>query len=133
MSDLCQTPLSFGSLFTRNFLPNTKVFLYSPRDKLTIGYGGFSCIWCQNVHDFRKEILYKDASQLHTFLKDNGYEYLIINKQMDSKYFKSPSRFGEAETEKFLLKRYAEILSYGSFIPAYQVEDRVIVFKLRTS
>lgn len=106
---------------------NTKVFLYSPRDKLTIGFGAFSCDWCQEVLDFRKKILDKDARELHTFLTEEGYEYFLLNGRMDSKYFNKD--YGN-ETEQLLSQRYNEIINSSLFTPVYQKENMFVVFKV---
>ena len=123
-----QEAAAYGEWF--NTIPdNTNVFLYSPRDKLTIGYGKFSCAWCQDILDFRKEILYKDAEQLHQFLIEKDYQYFIINGRMETKYFNAI--FGEEETNKLLQTRYNEIISSGLFVPVYQKENMFMVFKVK--
>ncbi|MBU0615719.1 MAG: hypothetical protein KJ601_06505, partial [Nanoarchaeota archaeon] len=61
-------PWQYGAWFN-SLEPNTKVFLYAPRDKLTIGYDAFSCDWCQEVIDFRGNILNFTVDQLYGFLK----------------------------------------------------------------
>lgn len=108
---------------------NTKVFLYSPRDKLVIGYGKFSCDWCQEVIDFRKSIPEKNAKELYTFLKRNGYEYFIINGPMDFKYFSATYKV--ENTEEFLHKRYQEFIDSGYFLPAYQAQNSFMVLKVK--
>ncbi len=123
-----QEPFEYGALF--DTLPvNAKVFLYSPRDKLVIGFGKFSCDWCQEVISFREDILNKNVQELHSFLKTNGYEYFIINGPMDYKYFKSS--FTEEKTKELLPKRYDEIMKSGLFIPLQQIEERIILFKVK--
>ncbi len=107
---------------------NTKVFLYVPRDKLVIGLGGESCLWCQEVIDFRKDILHQDAVSLHTFLKQQGYEYIILNGNMDRKMF--TSQFGVNETEKMLPQRYDEIQKSSLFKSAYYKENMFLVLKV---
>ncbi len=106
---------------------DSRVFLYSPRDKLTLGFGAFSCAWCQEVLDFRQRILDKDAVELHRFLKSQQYEYFLINGRMDSKYFNSD--YGE-ETERRLNERYSQIIHSGLFTPVHQRENLFIVFKV---
>ena len=119
---------AYGSWFETIPL-NTKVFLYAPRDKITIGFGMNSCAWCQNVVEFREEILYKDAMELHNFLRENNYEYLILNGRMDVRYFNS--RFGENDVKELLPQRYNEITSaLNQFTPVHQVENGFVVFKV---
>ena len=120
-------PFEYAAWF--NSIPlNTKVFLYVPRDKLVIGLGGESCLWCQEVIDFRKDILHKDAVLLHTFLKQQGYEYLILNGNMDRKMF--TTQFGANETEKLLPQRYEEIQKFGLFKPVYYKENMFVVMRV---
>ncbi len=123
-----QEPWEYGAWFET--LPlGTKVFLYSPRDKLTIGYNAFSCAWCAEVVNFRKDILHQDGRELHSFLKLNGYEYLLINGNMDSKYFRG--QFGENETASLLPRRYEEIQTSGLFTPEYYKEGMFLVMKVK--
>lgn len=122
-------PFEYGAWF-KTIPLNSNVFLYSPRDKLTIGLGGFSCDWCQEIYDFRRVILYKNASELYSFLRNNDYDYLLINGMMDSKYFNSPSQFGVNKTQSLLPKRYDEIMNFPLFVPIYHIENRFIVFKV---
>ena len=121
-------PFEYGAWFD-TLPPNINVFLYSPRDKLAIGYGAFSCDWCQNVIDFRQDILDHDAEALHSFLKSNNYRYLLINGRMDFKYF--TSSFGENQTRTLLPQRYDEILNSGLFVPVHQVDNSFIVFEVK--
>ena len=122
-----QEPWEYGGWF-RTLPLDTKVFLYSPRDKLTIGYNAFSCAWCSDVVEFRKDILHQDAQALHSFLKINEYEYLLINGNMDSKYFKG--QFGENETATLLPQRYEEIQKSKLFTPVYYKEGMFLVMKV---
>ena len=106
---------------------NTKVFLYSPRDKLTIGYNAFSCDWCQEILDFREVVLEKDAGELKQFLRSQDYKYLVINGRMDFKYFSG--QFGEEKAKELLPLRYAEIQQ--AFPMVYQKGDLLAVFEVR--
>ncbi len=108
--------------------PNTAVFLYSPRDKLVLGFGKYSCLWCEEVLDFREKIIYQDAAALHSFLKNQGYEYLVLNGGMDSRYFRKI--FGENVTAALLPQRYNEILNSGRFLPVYQKENLFLALKV---
>ncbi len=120
-------PVEYAAWF--NSVPlNTEVFLYSPRDKITIGLGGYSCFWCEEIINFRKEILYKNVSELYAFLNQQNYKYLVINPSMDSKYFKS--QFGENKTAELLPRRYEEIQRSPSFTPVFYKENHFLVLKV---
>ena len=121
-----QDPFEYGAWFS-SLPPNTNVFLYTPRDKLVIGYGAFSCLWCPEVIHFRKDILSKDAKELYLFLKDQGYGYFIINGAMDRK---TMSTSGENKIDELLPQRYNEIFNSGLFTPILQRENRFVVLKV---
>ena len=118
------TPFEYGAWFS-TLEPDTNVFLYAPRDKLTIGYGAYSCAWCQDILDFRETILEKDAQQLHSFLQSHKYEYLVLNQAMDVKYI------GKDGNVEKLQQRYNEILQSGLFLPTYQKEGIFIVLRVK--
>lgn len=119
-------PFDYGAWF-ETLSPDTKVFLLSPRDKVTIGFGAFSCDWCQEVLDFRKDILSHDAQEFHQFLKTNQYEYLVLSGPMDFRYLSQ--QYGN-ETEKLLYGKYQEILGSGRFTPAYQKENLFVALRV---
>ncbi|HIJ11572.1 TPA: hypothetical protein HA278_05940 [Candidatus Woesearchaeota archaeon] len=122
-----QEPFQYGEWF--NSIPrNTKVFLYAPRDKLTIGYGAFSCQWCQNVVDARSSILDTSIQDLHTFLRDENYEFLVVNPRMDLKYFEA--HFKRNDTQQILQQRYNEIMASNLLTPVHQAENSFIVLKV---
>lgn len=122
-----QEPFEYGRFFD-GIPPNTKVFLYAPRDKITLGFGMFSCLWCQEIYDYRnRDQLYDDANALHAFLKKHGYQYLILNGRMDQKYIRA--HFGTNNSDILLPQRYQEILNSGLFTPVHQVEGLFVVLK----
>ena len=116
-----QEPFVMGDWY-RSLEPNTKVFLYSPRDKLTIGYGAWSCEWCNDINLFRREILNKTSEEVHTFLKQNEYEYFVIAPHMDFKHF------DDKINETQLLQKYGEFGSSGLFTPTHQQGDIMVAF-----
>jgi hypothetical protein len=121
-----QEAFEYGAWF-ETIPVNSKVFLYAPRDKAVIGFGGFSCLWCENVRDFRKDIIHRNADELYLFLKENEYEYFIINPRMDQKYLSRIERF----TQGLLDQRYKEIVESGHFDLAYQNEGVFAVLKVK--
>ncbi|PIN73346.1 hypothetical protein COV20_03890 [Candidatus Woesearchaeota archaeon CG10_big_fil_rev_8_21_14_0_10_45_16] len=124
-----QEAYEYGQWF-KSIPLNTPVFLYSPRDKLTIGYGGYSCAWCQDVIDFREDFPQNDADQLYDFLKEHKYEYLVVNPRMDLSY--AQSSFGNDGAQQLLQQRYDEMLAKQPFLqPVYQQKDGFfLVFKV---
>lgn len=121
-----QEPFEYAKWF--NTIPkNSKVFLLAPREKLTMGFGMYSCHWCQDEIDFRLDILNSDGNRLHSFLKNRGYEYLVVNGRMDMHYLKQT--FGN-ETEQKLLELYNSIATSGKFGQEYQKENMFAVLKV---
>lgn len=123
-----EEPVEYANWF--NSVPlNTKVFLYAPRDKVVLGLGGYSCLWCEDVLSFRDVILDQNVSVFYSFLKSQDYEYVILNGNMDSKYFKS--KFGENKTNELLPKRYEEIFNSGKFMLVHKNDKGLLVLKVR--
>ncbi len=120
-------PIEYAQWFA-TVPPNTPVFVYAPRDKIAIGLGGESCLWCDSVIQFRKDIIHRDAVQLHSFLQNQGYQYLILNPNMDHKTLSSV--FGKNETDKILPQRYEEIQKSGLFTPVYFKQNQFLVLKV---
>jgi hypothetical protein len=104
---------------------NTKVFSYSG-DEIVIGLDKFSCMWCDNLIEFRKDLLYQNVSELYNWLKKEKYQYLV----MDSMSYRDLVRpFGENETNELLPKRLQEIISSEKFQVVHQTKS-MVVFKL---
>ncbi len=122
-----QEAFAYGTWFS-TIPANTPVFIYSPRDKLVIGFGKNSCLWCPEVIDFREDILAHDGEALYRFLKQHNYEYLILNGPMDFRFFSK--KFGENTTKELLFRRYDEIIKSGRFTPVYEQKNSLVVFKI---
>lgn len=108
-----------------NVPANTKVFKYS-KPIFIFGLDQYSCEWCPDTMEFRKEILYTDVAELHSWLKMRNYEYLTIGG-MDFKYV--AREFGENETSELLPQRINEIQGSTLFGVAHQTEG-MVVFKV---
>ncbi len=121
-----QGALEYGAWF-ETIPDNAKVFLLAPRDKVVIGYGKYSCIWCTDIVDFRKNILNEDVKTLHSFLKKHEYEYFVINPAMDYKYLRK--KFNG--TEQLLPQRYDEIAKSGLFVPVHQIPNKMVAFRVQ--
>jgi len=57
----------------------TKVFAIEPYDSFVIGFDKESCAWCRDVRKFRETILDRNATEIHTWVKDHDYEYVIVS------------------------------------------------------
>ncbi|MBI2143995.1 hypothetical protein HYU17_02485 [Candidatus Woesearchaeota archaeon] len=55
----------------------TKVFTFYGQDQV-IGFDRQICSWCKPEHSMKKRLGNATATELHTFMKDNNYEYAIL-------------------------------------------------------
>jgi hypothetical protein len=122
-----EEPFEYGAWF--NSIPkNTKVFTFSNRDKLVIGFDSYSCMWCENVDKFRNGcILDKSNEELYDLLKSEGYEYLLFGR-MTTKYV-SKTCSGE-NIEEIINQRLRQLLSLKGFDVVYHKENMFVVLKV---
>ncbi len=100
-----------------NIAANTKVFNFVI-DGHIIGMDKFTCFWCEEIKEFKKTGANKTASEISSFLRSQGYEYLIIDGRYAQKY-------GSNETNAKL----QELAQSGLFQPVFQNQGAV-VFKI---
>ncbi|NQU87386.1 MAG: hypothetical protein HQ541_16655, partial [Mariniphaga sp.] len=113
-----------GYTWLKTLPVDTKVFAYSS-DEQVIGYDKLSCKWCDEVIEFRKGLLYRNESEVYTWLKKQRYEYLI----MDGMAYKSHQEEYGNETKPLIDQRLAEISSSSKFQVVHQTQG-VIIFKI---
>jgi hypothetical protein len=111
-----------GYTWLKTLPVNTKVFAYSG-DEVVIGFDKFSCLWCDEVIEFRKDLLYKNSSELYSWLKKQRYEYLIVDGMS---YRNLGEIYGENKTNEILPQRFEEIGSFEKFQVAHQTKGMVI-------
>jgi hypothetical protein len=58
--------------------PETMVYSLCLGDQYVIGMDAMSPRWKPGIQEFRKDVLQKDSTQVLTFLKDNGFKYLMV-------------------------------------------------------
>jgi len=109
-------------VWLKNLPPDTKVFAYSS-DEQVIGFDKYSCLWCDNVIEFREGLLEKNISDVYTWLKRNRYEYLMVDGMT---YRSFGSLLGENRTNELVPQRLEEINSFGKFEVVYQTGGGVI-------
>ncbi|MBI2549621.1 hypothetical protein HYV83_00380 [Candidatus Woesearchaeota archaeon] len=56
---------------------NTRVFTFSSPDQV-IGFDKYSCGWCKPEYDMKKRFYNITPVELHSFMRDNNYDYFII-------------------------------------------------------
>jgi hypothetical protein len=120
-----------GNLWLKTLPTNTKVFPYLTNhhyfnDRFVIGLDKYSCAWCDNIVEFRKDIINKNLDELYNFLKSENYEYIIISemsyKIIDDQISKEESK----ETIDRILK---EIRESSKFSKSYKTKD-VEIFRV---
>ncbi len=114
-----------GYVWLKTLPIGTKVFSYY-HDEPVIGFDKFSCLWCDDVIEFRDGLLTRNISDVYSWLKSKDYEYLIIDGMAYRKY---SDIYGENESARLLALRQNEINSFGRFQPAHQTKGMVI-FKI---
>lgn len=102
---------------------DTKVFMYAMYDVQIIGLDKYSCVWCDDIIEFKKKLLDKDIEELHSWLKLNKYEYVIIS---GISYTSLQREFGENRTKEVLATLPAQMVESGKFKVAYQNEGAII-------
>jgi hypothetical protein len=114
-----------GYVWLKGLPPDTKVFDYAA-DEQIIGFDKSSCMWCDDVIEFRKDLLYRNVSELYPWLKRNQYEYLVVGGMA----YKNFGRvYGENVTNEILPKRMEEIATLGKFQPVQQTQG-VVIFQI---
>ncbi len=106
----------------------TSVFSFGNKAGEIIGMDKYSCEWCLPVTSFRSDIIHTNATALHTFLKTEGYEYLVFEvgalNLWKAQNVSSEAAIGEAEG---LLNSMVES---GGFSPVQQIQNGGFVFKV---
>ena len=93
---------------------NAKAFAFVINGPI-IGMDKFVCYWCQDIKDFKKTAANKTAEETHSFLKERGYIYLIV----DGQYAKT---FGAEEANG----KVKELAQSGLFGVEFQNQGAVI-------
>ncbi len=114
-----------GWVWLKNLPVNTRIFAYSG-DEQVIGLNMFSCGWCKDVIEFRKDLLSRNTSDLYNWLKKKRYEYLVIGGMAYKTFSES---YGGNETTKLLDMRLREISSFEKFKLVHQTKG-VLIFKV---
>ena len=101
---------------------NTKVFAYSD-DEQTIGYDMYSCAWCPEVQNFRKDLINKTPEEVHQWAKQQGYEYLMIDGQSFRKFSKI---HGENATNIAINSHIQKFFEMPTVQAAHQTQGAII-------
>ena len=115
----------YGYMWMKENLPaNSNVFSYSVYNKVVIGMDMYACVWCEDYARFHDDVLLKNVSDVYSWLKSNGYDYLVFGA-MD--YRALGNRYENAS--EMLSTRIQEIGSSGRFKVEYQ-NNGMVLFKV---
>ena len=105
-----------GYVWMKENLPiDTKVFTFTA-NYFVIGVDMYSCGWCEDIKKYKETAINKSASDLDSWLKSRGYQYLIIDGR-------TVRDFGLNETNN----KMNELLSSNLFEPIYQTGGAFIL------
>jgi len=113
-----------GYIWLNSLSVDTKVFSYSTTDSFVIGFDKYSCQWCEDIVNFRKDLLDKDLNEIHAFLKRNNYEYMILSGMS---YRLLGDKFGENKTSESITNLLEELSKSNHFTVAYQDKATIIL------
>ena len=103
----------------QNTPTNAKVFPFTAVRVHAIGFDKYSCEWCRDVVEFRRGALGKSPSELSTWLKSEGYEYVLLDQMYDR------------EKSQDIAKKTEELATSGLFTPLAKASQGVgVVFKV---
>lgn len=98
-----------------NIPKQTKIFAYGTNGPL-IGFDMYTCHWCEDVRRHMRENYEDSAQDTYDWLKQHGYEYVIIDGQAIRRYGANVSNI-----------KIQEMASSGLFTPAYQNQGMVFL------
>ncbi|MBS3097309.1 hypothetical protein J4209_00775 [Candidatus Woesearchaeota archaeon] len=104
-----------GYMWLKTLPVNTPVFSFTD-DSLITGLDMYSCSWCKEVREFRKDAINKSSFELNSWFRKNNYEYVLLGGR-------EAVEFGANETNNKL----NEMLTSGLFQVAYQTNGVIIM------
>ena len=119
-----------GYIWIKNNMPiNTRIFSYWHHTNMLYGMNMFPCTWCEEFREFKKDILFKDALKVHSWLVNNDYEYLVFGS-LEYKYFGRD--YGQKEANTLLNQRISEMVNMPTkFQIVYQNKGMILLKVLR--
>jgi len=111
-----------GYVWLKTLPVDTKVYDFRS-DGFIIGFDKFSCFWCEGIKEYRKRIVYENATDIHKWLKGKGYEYAIVGGMSIQK---GEEWHGENGT-KLMQEKIDELVKSGLFPVAHQTEGMAVL------
>ncbi|HII16622.1 TPA: hypothetical protein HA361_01790 [Candidatus Woesearchaeota archaeon] len=101
---------------------HSRVFDLSSHNAV-IGFDMYSCEWCAPVREMRRNLFGVDAGSLHSFLKDQGYEYMVVGgmsvRQLSEVH-------GVNETAAFLNSVISTMAGSSMITPVHQTQGMTL-------
>ena len=113
-----------GYLWLKTLPPNTRIFdISTAGEKAVVSFDMYSCAWCKETKELRENIQNINATYLHSWLKTNRYEYIIISGMT---YSYLNGQIGENKTIEIFSDLPNNMGSSGLFRPDHQTNGMVL-------
>lgn len=107
--------------------PDARVFPMCMSDSAVIGMDKLSYAWDREVLDFREKILERTPLELHLFLKNKGYEYVLLDVSCINKCMKNGT---EEECVSKINGIAGSMVKNGGFVPQNWSTQAVLAYKV---
>ncbi|MCK4589140.1 MAG: hypothetical protein KAT77_01770 [Nanoarchaeota archaeon] len=116
-----------GWSWMKDNLPiDTQVYSYSDSARV-LGFDKFACVWCEDFINYNQDVIEKNITNVHQWLKTNKYEYLIFS----GKDFKRFGRtYGEENATTMLNQRINEATAMPNKFKLVHQTQGFILFKI---
>ena len=108
-----------GYLWLTTLPANSKVFDLGS-ESFVIGFDKYQCAWCPDEKKFKSDLYNLNSSGIHAWLKQRGYEYLIVGG-MTYNYVRD---FTDKNTT-LIQPKINELIRSQLFVPARQTEGMI--------
>ncbi len=107
-----------GYLWLKDNIPKDSTVFTFDNDAPIIGMDMMTCFWCEDVREYKKIGFNLSAEKNYNWLKEKGYEYIVIDSE-------TVRKFGTERTNK----KINEIVSINKFQVIYN-KPGLILFKV---
>ena len=98
-----------------NIQEGSRVFTFVNNAPI-IAFDKFTCHWCPEVRDFQKNGINKTSEEIYSWLKQNKYEYLVVDGQ-------TARKFGQNQTNSMITSLGTQF----NLQPAFQNNGMIIL------
>ncbi len=114
-------------VYLKSLPVGTPVYSYAGKGEV-IGVDKFSCVWCADHVEFRKNILDTNAQELHAWLKQRKYEYLIF--EVSTINVIAAQNKTQEEAIAIVNQKLNEMLDSKLFAPVQNINNGGVVMKV---